>query len=334
MRPLFAASLVLASLLVGACGAQFQLPTANRALYAPDGSEGYFVGTVGKPWTSGTFGCVRTEGQQLHEGIDIHCLQRDRHGEPTDPVMATADGVVAYINSKTGLSTYGRYIILMHKVEGIEVYSIYAHLSAIRAGLKQGMAVKAGESIGVMGRSANTREGISKERAHLHFELSLFLNENFAAWYKKASPGQRNDHGLWNGQNLVGLDPREILLSQRSKDFSFLNYVRQQTALCRVFVKDTHFPYLRRYPALVQRNPIAEREGIAGYEIALNYSGVPFELIPRASSEVKSRSGKYTVLSVNALEQQMHPCRHLVTKNGSKWSLTTGGQHLLDLLTY
>ena len=38
---------------------QFQLPTANRTLFEKGGEEKFFVGTVGKPWTSGCFGCVR-----------------------------------------------------------------------------------------------------------------------------------------------------------------------------------------------------------------------------------------------------------------------------------
>src|SRR5262249_38838885 len=107
----------------------FQFPTANHALLEKGGEEKFFVGTTGKPWTTGTFGCVRTDGHQLHEGLDIRCLQRDKHGEPTDPVMATADGEVAYINRKAGLSNYGNYIVVRHQIGGIEIYSLYAHLS-------------------------------------------------------------------------------------------------------------------------------------------------------------------------------------------------------------
>src|SRR5262245_11497348 len=86
--------LLLSCLLSPVVAQPFLLPTANRAIFEPGGEERYFVGTVGKPWTSGTFGCVRTEGWQLHEGLDIRCLQRDKHGEPIDPVMASADGTV------------------------------------------------------------------------------------------------------------------------------------------------------------------------------------------------------------------------------------------------
>ena len=195
----------------------FQLPTANHALFEKNGEEKFFVGTVGKPWMSGTFGCVRSDGWQMHEGLDIRCLQRDKHGEPTDPVLATADGDVVYFNQKPSLSNYGRYLILRHSIEGLEIYSLYAHLTGIRPGLKVGQPVKAGETIATMGRSTNTREGISKDRAHVHFELNLFYNERFEVWYKKTFPNQRNDHGIWNGQNLVGLDPWAILREQQAQ---------------------------------------------------------------------------------------------------------------------
>src|SRR5205085_1822894 len=103
------------------------------------------------------------------------------------------------------------------------------------------------------------------------------LNDRFSSWYKRAFPNQRNDHGMWNGQNLVGLDPRSILLAQQGQGtgFNLLNYVRHQTELCRVLVRQTQFPWLRRYPTLIRRNPVADREGIAGYEVALNFNALP-----------------------------------------------------------
>src|SRR6516165_4123234 len=110
----------------------FLLPTANHALFEKGGEEKFFVGTVGKDWLTGTFGCVRSEGWQMHEGLDIRCLQRDKHGEPTDPVLATADGTVVYINKRPSLSNYGNYIVLRHRVEGLEVDSLYAHLHEIQ----------------------------------------------------------------------------------------------------------------------------------------------------------------------------------------------------------
>ncbi len=327
---------LLARLAVFSASAQpFQLPTANHALFESGGEEKFFAPTPGKTWTSGCFGCVRSDGQQFHEGLDIRSVQRDKRGEPTDPVMATADGTVAYINARPSLSNYGNYIVLRHEIDGMEVYSLYAHLSKVRDGLKIGQPVKTGETIGVMGRTSNTRERISRERAHVHFEIDLLMNDRFPAWYKKAFPKERNDHGVWNGQNLFGLDPRLILLEEHREGtkFNLLNFVRNQTELCRVLVRDTNFPWLKRYPQLIRSNPTAEKEGVAGYEIALNYNGVPFELVPRAASEIKSRS-RFQLLSVNEAEEHKNPCWHLVIKRGRRWELTSRGIRFLELLTY
>jgi peptidoglycan LD-endopeptidase LytH len=288
-------------------GELFHFPTANRTLLENGGEERFFVGTVGKSWETGRFGCVRTEGRQMHEGIDIKCLQRDSKGEPIDPVMATADGTVAYINAKPALSNYGNYIILKHSIEGLEIFSTYAHLRSIQDGLQIGQRVKAGATIGTMGRTSNTRQQISKERAHVHFEINLFLNERFPAWYNKTFVTGRNDHGQWNGQNLVGLDP-SLLLSAQNREgsqFSALRFLRNQTELCRVLVRDTRFPWLTRYTPLIKRNPLAEQQGVAAYEIALNYSGIPFQLIPRAPSEIGA-GPKFKLLSVNENEFQKH----------------------------
>ena len=313
----------------------FQLPTANHALFEPGGEDRFFVGTTGRSWESGTFGSVRSEGRQLHEGIDIRCLQRDKRGEPTDSVMASADGTVAYINRKASLSNYGIYILLRHRIEGLEVYTTYAHLSSARADLREGSTVKAGETIGIMGRTANTREGISKDRAHVHFEVGLVLNDRFAEWYRKFQPGERNDHGNGNGQNLRGLDPRLILLEQHREGarFSLLAFIKNQTELCRVQVRETNFPWVRRYAQLLVKNPVAEKEGVSGYELVLNFVGVPYQVIPRAASELQSKS-RVCLMSVNTAEQQKNPSAKLVTQRGGRWALSTNGENLISLLTF
>src|SRR5581483_9972197 len=95
--------------------------------------------------------------------------------------------------------------------------------------------------------------------------------------------------------------------------FSLLAYIRNQTELCRVFVRKTDFPWLKRYALLGFRNPLVEKEGLAGYELALNFNGIPFQVIPRAPSEYKG-SAKYQLLTVNDVEQRANPARKLVTK--------------------
>ena len=312
----------------------FQIPTANHALYTPGSELKFFAPTApDKPWTSGSFGCVRDNGTRMHEGLDILHLHTDRHGEPTDPVMATADGTVMYISRKSGLSNYGNYIVIRHVIDGMEIYSLYAHLSEIRPDLKIGGQVKAGEVIATMGRTSSA-EVITKDRAHVHFELNVLVNDNFAAWFKKNST-ERNDHGEWNGQNLNGLDEREILLGEHNPrgNFSLLEFLRSQTELCRVLARATNFPYLKRYAALVLRNPVAEKEGVAGYEVVLNYNGVAFALMPRAASEIKG-SAKFQLLSVNESEEAANHCRKLVVKRGGRWQLGNEGLRELELLTY
>ena len=313
----------------------FQFPTANHALYEIGSELKFFAPTLpDKPWTTGSFGCVRTDGWQMHEGLDIRCLQRGKHDEPVDPVMATADGAVVYFSTRPSLSNYGNYVVIRHLIDGLEIYSLYAHLSAVRAGLKIGDTVRAGEVIATMGRTSNA-EVIEPWRAHVHFELNVMVNDNFAAWFRKSSPGERNDHGEWNGQNLNGLDVREILLAEHNPkgDFSLLNFIRGQTELFRVLVRATNFPYLKRYSPLVLKNPVADKEGTAGYEIALNYNGVAFALIPRAASEIKGKA-KYQLVSVNETEEQAHHCRKLVVRRGGHWELANNGLRELELLTY
>lgn len=310
----------------------FQLPTANHALYTPGTEEQFFVGTTGKSWVSGTFGAVRSDGWQMHEGLDIRCLQRDQRGEPTDPIFAAADGTVVYISTRPALSSFGKYIVIRHQVDGIEVYSLYAHLSEIAVGLTPGQTVKSGQTIAIMGRTSNTHERISKERAHVHFELNLLYNDRFSSWFKKSSR-ERNDHGDWNGQNLAGIDPRLILLEEKNPGFNLATWIRNRPELCRVLVRKSDLSWVHHYPLLVDSNPLAQQRGVAGYEISLDFNGVPFHLIPRAASEIKG-TAKYQLLSVNEAENAKNPCRRMVVQRRGRWQLSNKGVSLLDLLTW
>ncbi len=326
-------SLVIIASVCALSAQPFQLPTANRAIFEKGSEEKFVVGTTGKPWMSGMFGCVRTGGNQMHEGLDIRSIQRTRRGEPADPVMASCDGTVAYINRRVGTSNYGNYVVLRHTIEGMEVFTLYAHLSGFADDLRVGKAVRSGEVIATMGRTSNTRERISQERAHVHFEIDLLLSDRFSAWYKKHHPKDPDDHGMWNGMNLVGIDPRLVLLEQQAKGakFSLLEFVRSRPELCRVLVRDTNFSFAKRYPMLMKANPVAQAEGIAGYELAMDFNGVPIQITPRAASEFNTKT-RFSVVSVNAAEQLEHPCRKLVTRAGKGWQLTQHGLDLVDLI--
>jgi len=313
----------------------FILPTANTNLYVAGAEAEYFVPTVGKEWPSGTFGCVRNYGGLLHEGIDIKAQQRDHKGEPIDPVVAMADGVVLYINAKAGLSNYGNYLVLGHRIDGVEVLTLYAHLREIAPGIATGARITAGRRIGTLGRTANTRSGISKDRAHLHLEVALFLNKRFPQWHAARVPGARNDHGMFNGQNLAGFDPWKLFLEQRrlGTNFNLVHFIQSQPELCRVQVRDTDFAFLQRYPALVEGRPAAEAGIVAGYEIVFSPAGVPMKMIPRTGAELASKS-RIHLLSVNAAVEQQHRCRKLVAMVKGRWQLATNGRNLVDLLLY
>lgn len=315
-------------------GQSFHLPTSSRAIFEPGGEERYFAPTPGKTWESGTFGCVRSDGHQLHEGIDIKWTQRDRKGEPTDPVLASASGTVAYVNRKSSLSNYGNYIILRHRIEGLDVFTLYAHLASIREDLQSGSAVKTGETLGIMGRTSNTRTRIATDRAHLHFEINLVASERYAQWHEANLAGLRNDHGNWNGRNLLGIDPRALLHQQRAQGdkFSLLQFIQSQTELCHVLVRKGDFAFARRHAALVRRNPTTGQEGIGAYEVVLNFNGIPCQMIPRTPAEVKNYPGKYHLLSVNDAEQKKNGCRKFLTQKNGKWALTPEALQHLDLL--
>jgi len=311
------------------------LLTANTNLFVPGAEAEYFVATVGKEWPSGTFGCVRSGGSQLHEGIDIRAQQRDRKGEPIDPVLAIADGVVLYVNPKSGLSNYGNYIVLGHRIDGVEVCSLYAHLRSIAEGIRTGAKVTAGDQIGVLGRTANTRSGISKDRAHLHLEVGLFLNRRFPEWHANRMPGTRNDHGMFNGQNLAGVDPWKLFLEHRQlgTNFNFKHFIQTQPELCRIQVRDTDFGFLKRYQSLVETRPEVSSPNAAGWELVLSYVGTPIKLIPRTEAELAGKARVHLV-SVDAAVLQQHPCRRLITKRNGGWTLSNNGQQLVDLLLY
>jgi hypothetical protein len=134
---------------------------------------------------------------------------------------------------------------------------------------------------------------------------------------------------------LLGIDSRAILLAEHDAGakFSLLSFLRGQTELCRVLVRKTYFPWLKRYAPLVRPGARAEKEGVAGYEVALNFNGVAFELIPRAASEITGKA-KFQLLSVNEAEYHKNPARRLVAKKGARWELTSHGLNLLEMLTY
>lgn len=327
-------------------GAQpFRLPTTNRAILDPDGgAERYFVGTAGKPWTSGQFGCVRSGGGQLHEGLDIRPMQRDRRGEPTDNALCAAPGTVAYVNTRPGLSNYGNYVVVRHEIDGLEVFTVYAHLASVESGIRAGVPIQAGQPLGRVGRTSNTRQRITPDRAHLHFEITFMVAGRYAAWHKANMGETRNDHANFNGRNLVGLDPATVFRAQAQSQgpnkakavtpFNLARHLRESPELARVLIRRPTLDWARRNPGAVESNPLAQRQGIAAWEVSLGFNGIPLRAIPRAASELPANLGPYRLLGVNPRTLEQFPCGKMVFKRGQVWTLTAKGQQQLELLAY
>jgi len=336
MRPALhrlAACWLAGALHVLALAQTFQLPTSNRSLLdLGRPSERFLVGTAGKPWESGQFGCVRTEGRQFHEGIDIRSIQQDRRGEPTDPVLASADGVVAYVNLRPGLSNYGNYIVLRHVIDQVEIHTLYAHLASVDKAVRVGQGVRAGQAIGVMGRTSNTRQRITKDRAHVHFEVCLRASNDYASWHRARQKGTRNDHGEFNGRNFLGMNPSDVLLAsvRQGPAFSLARHMAAQPETLRVLVREPDLGWARRFAGLVQPNPIAAKEGVGGWEIAMAFNGAPLRLTPRAAREIKA-GPRIQVLSVNEAERNAHPCGRLVVRRGQAWTVLPALDDILEL---
>lgn len=302
-------------------------PTPNSAIDDGRSIEAYVQPTVSGEPTSGLFGCVRSNGFQFHEGVDLFPLKRER-GEPADPVSAAMDGVVRYVNLRAGESSYGRYIVLEHPQATPAVYTLYAHLASAAPGLRVGAEVKRGQVIATMGRSAGGY-AIPKERAHLHFEIGLVLTREFQRWYDGKKFGSRNEHGMWNGMNFMGVDPREYYLEHRAGSVREpLDYLRRLPVAMKVQVAMGRIPdYAMRYPALVKGEiPIVPPPG---WEIECYWTGLPLSLRPLSPMEVIGlRPGGIRIVETNRTELVQHRAMSLLRRGTN----ATPGKDLEDMI--
>ena len=197
-------SLISKSLLFGI---DLYWPTEDKAFFQGASWETLIQPTVSGRIESGKFGCVRNDGSKFHEGIDIK-PKKEIKREAIDKIIAAMDGQVVHINTVAGNSSYGKYIVVVHKNVEPAIYSLYAHLSSIDKAIQVGKWVKkGGDSLGIMGRTTLGKP-IPKKGAHLHFEMGVMLFERFAKWYDKQTFDLPNKHGLWKKSafNLTGFD--------------------------------------------------------------------------------------------------------------------------------
>ncbi len=322
------ASAIVASGLQAADRLAIVWPTPNDAFAQGKPIPAFLQDAGSGDPESGGFGCVRSNGGQFHEGLDIKALARDRSGEPVDDIYAAMDGVVRYINLQAGDSSYGRYIVLEHPDAVPAVYTLYAHLSRVAPGIKVGGSVTRGQVMATMGHSAGGY-AIPRDRAHLHFEIGLMVTRDFQAWYDGKKFGSHNDHGLWNGMNLMGFDPLDFLRQFRARQVaSFQDYISRMEPALRVRIATHRVPdFAQRYPSLLTKPlPLS----VDGWEIKVNWTGLPISLTPLSTMDVLGLApNKPVILDVNAVLERHYRCKTLVvTRRG----MPTPGKDLEILL--
>jgi murein DD-endopeptidase MepM/ murein hydrolase activator NlpD len=314
------------------------LPTENDALFRGGGPEFYqyierdYQGAKSTPWEGGQYGFIRDPMQtaaglvytRFHEGIDIRPVRRDDRGEPLDEVRAIAEGKVVYTNRVPGHSDYGNYIVIQHRWEGSNYYSLYAHLNAVA--VKSGQIVQPGERIGRLGY---TGKGINLARAHLHLELNLMLSHHFEAWYDIFHKEEPNYHGIYNGINLKGLDIARLYLArQRDPSLSIPDFLGDEETFYKVTLpKSSHFELPKLYPWLMRASATAAS---GSWEVSFARSGLPLKIEPSTQrvrrpqlSYVKKTSIGYSSLTQGELSGR-----------GEKAHLSKKGEEFMRLLIW
>lgn len=281
---------------------------------------------------SGGYGGVRSGGSQFHEGIDIRPVARNRSGEPLDPVFAVMPGTVRHVNAVTGNSSYGRYIVMEHPEQSPAIYTLYAHLARISPEVRVGGSLAAGAVLGTMGHSAGGYV-IPRSRAHLHFEMGVVLTRDFQAWYDRQGFGSRNEHGMWNGMNLMGLDPLDFFNAWRDRRIrSAQDYFNQIEPVVRLRIATLRIPdFVRRYPSLLTAPlPLGP---VGGWEIRFNWSGIPFSWTPLTAADVAGLPREQPrLIEVDAAVERRQRSRSLAVLRRGAWTVGPDLETVIELV--
>ena len=314
-------------------GLVFGFPTAQHHLDDTN-NPAVFMPTESGKIESAWYGSTRTRKfgkfflPAFHEGVDIAPTERDSKGRAKDPVFAAADGRVGYVSRIAGNSSYGIYVVLLHKDTVGEYYTLYAHLTSAVAGLKEGDAVPHGTEIGRMGNTSTM--GIPVPRSHLHFEFGTILNDRFSGWFRKEK--LKPFHGNMHGYNLAGLNPMELFpYMTNGHNFVLQQYITNCPAAFQLIVPVTGKPdYYRRYPSLW----IGGELSTGAMVIDVSEGKVPLQARAATEEEAASlKKNKPRVLKVFPEVLGRNGSRLIVEHDGN-WALGRNGEQWLDILLY
>ena len=130
-----------------------------------------------------------TEGEprRLHLGVDIWA-------PAATPVYTPLSATVHSFNNNDNFGDYGPTIILAHQLEGLQLYSLYGHLSRESLnGLYVGRPFTTNEQIGSLGHNAEN----GCWPPHLHFQL-MFDMEGFTGDYPGVGQASKKSQYLQN----------------------------------------------------------------------------------------------------------------------------------------
>jgi 4-aminobutyrate aminotransferase-like enzyme/Ser/Thr protein kinase RdoA (MazF antagonist) len=105
------------------------------------------------------------ESRTIHLGIDFWLPEHT-------PVHALFDGEVVIAANDAGNKEYGGLVVLKHRIETLEFYTLYGHLMVASATqYKVGDTIKKGSEIAVLGNYPENGNWVP----HLHFQIMLSL---------------------------------------------------------------------------------------------------------------------------------------------------------------
>jgi len=212
------------------------------------------------------------------------------------------------------------------------VYSLYAHLSAVTAGLKVGDPVARGQVIATMGRSAGGY-AIPKDRAHLHYEIGLVATRQFQSWYSWKKFGSPNEQGLYNGMNLMGVDALDFFNQFRARRVNnFEEYFAQLPMVARVRIATSQVPdFVQRYPELLTAEvPMA---GVAGWDIKVSATGLPFSWTPlKATDVIGFRTNEIRLSDVDANALKRFRCKSIAVSRRGEYQPGRDLETMLQLV--
>jgi len=110
-----------------------------------------------------------TTERNIHLGVDLWIKANAN-------IYAPLDGIVHSFNNNNNFGDYGPTIILEHKINDVQFYTLYGHLSLESIeNLKVGQYFKQGQAIGNLGDASVNGD----YPPHLHFQIIKDLQEYF-----------------------------------------------------------------------------------------------------------------------------------------------------------